>query len=65
MIIHAAQSSNANTEKKTGLSNVFKVTVKVIEMSMYTMHKSTVIPSLNVIAKRLSEILQVKGHIDL
>ena len=65
MIIHAAQSSNANTEKKTGLSNVFKVTVKVIEMSMYTMHKSTVIPSLNVIAERLSEILQVKGHIDL
>ena len=49
-VIDCKREIQHRENKNTSLSNVFKVTVKVrvieTNMSMYAMHKSTVMPSL-------------------
>ena len=54
---------------RTSLTNSFKVKVKLkvikTSMSTHAMHKSTVIPSLNVIAEILSEIFHLKKYSNL
>ena len=48
----AAFAKEKEETRMMSISNIFKVKVKVIEMSMsmYAKHKSTVMPSLHVIA---------------